>query len=112
MTHRKVRAPLSIVHSENWLAYSYFNEKVRRTEISKLNFSILHLAFLLTLTLAYVFPTRLTFATYVTKSLKYQNGKTEKANHSELNGANRFRTRDGPDALTENSNLMWISINL
>ncbi|XP_017021485.1 ER membrane protein complex subunit 1 isoform X1 [Drosophila kikkawai] len=34
MTHRKVRAPLSIVHSENWLAYSYFNEKVRRTEIT------------------------------------------------------------------------------
>ncbi|XP_039489830.1 ER membrane protein complex subunit 1 isoform X1 [Drosophila santomea] len=34
MTHRKVRAPLSIVHSENWLAYSYFNEKLRRTEIT------------------------------------------------------------------------------
>ncbi|KAH8369163.1 hypothetical protein KR009_003087 [Drosophila setifemur] len=34
MTHRKVRAPLSIVHSENWLAYTYFNEKVRRTEIT------------------------------------------------------------------------------
>ncbi|KAH8295371.1 hypothetical protein KR018_010415, partial [Drosophila ironensis] len=34
MTHRKVRAPLHIVHSENWLAYSYFNEKVRRTEIT------------------------------------------------------------------------------
>jgi len=41
MTHRKVRAPLSIVHSENWLAYSYFNEKVRRTEISKLNGAII-----------------------------------------------------------------------
>ncbi|XP_030246797.1 ER membrane protein complex subunit 1 isoform X2 [Drosophila navojoa] len=34
MTHRKVRAPLHIVHSENWLAYSYFNDKVRRTEIT------------------------------------------------------------------------------
>ncbi|EDV92916.1 GH19025 [Drosophila grimshawi] len=34
MTHRKVRAPLNIVHSENWLAYSYFNDKVRRTEIT------------------------------------------------------------------------------
>ncbi|XP_017849736.1 ER membrane protein complex subunit 1 isoform X2 [Drosophila busckii] len=36
MTHRKVRAPLHIVHSENWLAYSFFNEKVRRTEITTL----------------------------------------------------------------------------
>lgn len=35
MTHRKVRPPLHIVHSENWLAYSYFNDKVRRTEISE-----------------------------------------------------------------------------
>ncbi|XP_062126343.1 ER membrane protein complex subunit 1 isoform X1 [Drosophila sulfurigaster albostrigata] len=34
MTHRKVRPPLHIVHSENWLAYSYFNDKVRRTEIT------------------------------------------------------------------------------
>ena len=35
MHHRKVRAPLHIVHSENWLAYSYYNDKVRRTEVSK-----------------------------------------------------------------------------
>ncbi|XP_055903168.1 ER membrane protein complex subunit 1 isoform X2 [Eupeodes corollae] len=34
MTHRKVRGPFNIVHSENWLAYSYYNDKVRRTEIT------------------------------------------------------------------------------
>ncbi|XP_030373597.1 ER membrane protein complex subunit 1 isoform X2 [Scaptodrosophila lebanonensis] len=34
MTHRKVRPPVHIVHSENWLAYSYYNDKVRRTEIT------------------------------------------------------------------------------
>lgn len=34
MTHRKVRGPLHIVHSENWLAYIYYNDKVRRTEIT------------------------------------------------------------------------------
>lgn len=32
MSHRRVREPLHIVHSENWLVYTYFNEKVRRTE--------------------------------------------------------------------------------
>lgn len=35
MAHRRVREPLHIVHSENWLVYSYYNDKVRRTEISK-----------------------------------------------------------------------------
>lgn len=34
MTHRKVRGPLYIVHSENGLVYSYYNDKVRRTEIT------------------------------------------------------------------------------
>jgi ER membrane protein complex subunit 1 len=35
MTHQRVRGPFSIVHSENWLVYAYFNDKVRRTEISE-----------------------------------------------------------------------------
>lgn len=40
MTHRRARVPVHIVHSENWLAYSYYNDKVRRTEISNyFNFS-------------------------------------------------------------------------
>ncbi|XP_017480196.1 PREDICTED: ER membrane protein complex subunit 1 isoform X2 [Rhagoletis zephyria] len=34
MTHRRARVPVHIVHSENWLAYSYYNDKVRRTEIT------------------------------------------------------------------------------
>ncbi|KAM7361305.1 ER membrane protein complex subunit 1 isoform 2-T2 [Cochliomyia hominivorax] len=34
MMHRKVRPPLHAVHSENWLAYAYYNDKVRRTEIT------------------------------------------------------------------------------
>uniref|UniRef100_A0A1A9Z6J0 ER membrane protein complex subunit 1 n=1 Tax=Glossina pallidipes TaxID=7398 RepID=A0A1A9Z6J0_GLOPL len=33
MMHRKVRPPLHAVHSENWLAYAYYNDKVRRVEI-------------------------------------------------------------------------------
>lgn len=35
ITHRRVRGPVHIVHSENWLVYSYYNDKVRRTELSK-----------------------------------------------------------------------------
>lgn len=35
IAHRRARGPINIVHSENWLVYSYFNDKVRRTEISK-----------------------------------------------------------------------------
>ncbi|XP_004529245.1 ER membrane protein complex subunit 1 isoform X1 [Ceratitis capitata] len=34
MTHRRARVPVHIVHSENWLALSYYNDKVRRTEIT------------------------------------------------------------------------------
>lgn len=35
IAHRRARGPINIVHSENWLVYTYFNDKVRRTEISK-----------------------------------------------------------------------------
>lgn len=34
--HPKSRAPSNMVHSENWLVYSYFNTKSRRTEISSM----------------------------------------------------------------------------
>ncbi|XP_059616170.1 ER membrane protein complex subunit 1 isoform X2 [Phlebotomus argentipes] len=34
LTHRRARGPLHMVHSENWLVYSYYNDKVRRTEIT------------------------------------------------------------------------------
>ncbi|XP_047343681.1 ER membrane protein complex subunit 1 isoform X1 [Vespa velutina] len=36
IVHKRVRGPFHIVHSENWLIYSYFNEKSRRTEIATL----------------------------------------------------------------------------
>lgn len=36
LSHRRIKEPLHIIHSENWLVYSYFNEKFRRTEISML----------------------------------------------------------------------------
>lgn len=35
IVHRRSRGPINIVHSENWLVYSYYNDKVRRTEISE-----------------------------------------------------------------------------
>lgn len=34
LTHKRAKGPLHMVHSENWLVYSYYNDKVRRTEIS------------------------------------------------------------------------------
>ncbi|XP_078041863.1 ER membrane protein complex subunit 1 isoform X2 [Augochlora pura] len=34
--HKRVRGPAHVVHSENWIVYSYFNEKSRRTEIASL----------------------------------------------------------------------------
>ncbi|KAG9508727.1 ER membrane protein complex subunit 1 [Fragariocoptes setiger] len=34
--HPKTRGPTRMVHSENWLVYSYFGYKVRRTEISSI----------------------------------------------------------------------------
>lgn len=37
LTHRRAKGPIHMVHSENWLVYSYYNDKVRRTEISKAN---------------------------------------------------------------------------
>ncbi|XP_058467728.1 ER membrane protein complex subunit 1 isoform X2 [Malaya genurostris] len=36
MSHKRIRPPLHMVHSENWLIYSYYNDKVRRTEVSTL----------------------------------------------------------------------------
>lgn len=36
MSHKRVRPPLHMVHSENWLVYSYYNDKVRRTEVATL----------------------------------------------------------------------------
>lgn len=36
ITHKRVRGPFHIVHSENWLIYSYYNDKSRRTEIATL----------------------------------------------------------------------------
>ncbi|EAT44875.1 AAEL003785-PA [Aedes aegypti] len=34
MSHKRIRPPLQMVHSENWLVYSYYNDKVRRTEVT------------------------------------------------------------------------------
>lgn len=34
-SHRRARGPIKIVHSENWLVYSYYSEKSRRPEIGK-----------------------------------------------------------------------------
>uniref|UniRef100_A0A1Q3FAM0 ER membrane protein complex subunit 1 n=1 Tax=Culex tarsalis TaxID=7177 RepID=A0A1Q3FAM0_CULTA len=36
MSHKRVRPPLHMVHSENWLVYTYYNDKVRRTELTSL----------------------------------------------------------------------------
>ncbi|XP_063985411.1 ER membrane protein complex subunit 1 isoform X2 [Diachasmimorpha longicaudata] len=36
IVHKRVRGPIHIVHSENWLVYSYYNDKSRRTEIATL----------------------------------------------------------------------------
>lgn len=35
-THRRAKEPVHLVHSENWVIYTYFNEKYRRTELSAL----------------------------------------------------------------------------
>lgn len=45
IAHRRARGPINIVHSENWLVYTYFNDKVRRTEISKIDRYISQYAF-------------------------------------------------------------------
>lgn len=36
ISHKRAKEPIHIVHSENWLVYSYFNDKWRRTEIGTL----------------------------------------------------------------------------
>ncbi|OXU30919.1 hypothetical protein TSAR_001886 [Trichomalopsis sarcophagae] len=36
IVHKRTKGPVHVVHSENWLVYSYFNEKSRRTEIATL----------------------------------------------------------------------------
>lgn len=36
MSHRRAKGPVNIVHSENWLTYSFFNEKVRRIEVTSI----------------------------------------------------------------------------
>lgn len=43
LTHRRAKGPIHMVHSENWLVYSYYNDKVRRTEISMKIFLSLHI---------------------------------------------------------------------
>ncbi|KAH9504429.1 DUF1620 super, partial [Bulinus truncatus] len=35
-THKRSKGPVRVVHSENWIVYSYFNEKHRRSEIGVL----------------------------------------------------------------------------
>lgn len=35
VTHRRAKGPVKMIHSENWLVYSFYNEKVRRHEISE-----------------------------------------------------------------------------
>ena len=34
--HRRVLGPVHVVHAENWVVYSYYNEKFRRTELASL----------------------------------------------------------------------------
>lgn len=34
--HKRVKGPIHLLHSENWVVYSYFNERFRRTEIAAL----------------------------------------------------------------------------
>ncbi|XP_058118771.1 ER membrane protein complex subunit 1 [Anopheles coustani] len=36
MSHKRIRPPLHMVHSENWLVYSYYNDKARRTEMTSI----------------------------------------------------------------------------
>lgn len=32
--HKRVKGPIHLLHSENWVVYTYFNERFRRTEIA------------------------------------------------------------------------------
>lgn len=36
--HKKAKGPIHLVHSENWIVYSYFNERFRRTEVASVEF--------------------------------------------------------------------------
>ncbi|CRL03016.1 CLUMA_CG016197, isoform A [Clunio marinus] len=36
INHRRVKGPVKIVHSENWLVYTFYNEKIRRNEITSI----------------------------------------------------------------------------
>lgn len=36
ISHKRAKEPIHLVHSENWLVYSYFNDKWRRSEIGTL----------------------------------------------------------------------------
>ena len=36
VVHKRGTEPVHIVHSENWVVYSYFNDKSRRTEVATL----------------------------------------------------------------------------
>lgn len=35
-THKRSRGPVKVIHSENWVVYTYFNEKYRRNEVGVL----------------------------------------------------------------------------
>lgn len=35
-SHKRCKSPIKVVHSENWVVYSYYNEKSRRVEISSI----------------------------------------------------------------------------
>ncbi|XP_046405220.1 ER membrane protein complex subunit 1 isoform X2 [Ischnura elegans] len=36
LTHKRAKGPVHILHSENWVVYSYYNDKSRRTEVASL----------------------------------------------------------------------------
>ncbi|XP_047502304.1 ER membrane protein complex subunit 1-like [Penaeus chinensis] len=36
VSHKKVSGPIHVVHSENWVVYTYFNDKYRRSEVTSL----------------------------------------------------------------------------
>lgn len=37
VVHKRTLEPIHVVHSENWVIYSYFSDKTRRTEINSLD---------------------------------------------------------------------------
>lgn len=38
VTHKRANKPVHLVHSENWLVYSYYNERFRRIELAAVEF--------------------------------------------------------------------------